>query len=86
MRGLQKSLQGAEKQGEKHSAASQQQQEEMGESSEEELYVAVEETLESKGTLSVLRAQLRSAVFEAIINVEVCRVFFVDSVSVQKTC
>lgn len=61
-------------------------QEEMGESSEEELYVAVEETLESKGTLSVLRAQLRSAVFEAIINVEVCRVFFVDSVSVQKTC
>ena len=38
---------------------------------EEELYVAVEETLESKGVLSMIRAQLRSAVFEAIIDAEV---------------
>ncbi|KAJ8598250.1 hypothetical protein CTAYLR_005476 [Chrysophaeum taylorii] len=37
---------------------------------EEELYSAVEETLESKGVLSNIRAQLRAAVFEAILDVE----------------
>jgi len=43
------------------------------------LYVAVEETLESKGVLSMIRAQLRAAVFEAIIDAEVGRLsLFVD--------
>lgn len=43
----------------------------MAELQEEELYAAVEETLERKGVLSAIRAQLRAAVFEAILDVEV---------------
>ncbi|KAJ1453359.1 hypothetical protein M885DRAFT_281869 [Pelagophyceae sp. CCMP2097] len=49
------------------------------EEEEGELYAAVEATLEKKGVLSLIRAQLRAAVFEAVIDAngvpetEVCR-------------